>query len=129
MPEAYGGQSSNLNLETFSQQRNAVLAKSFQNVVASVNALTAAFEAAFPRITGTFTFGAAATVVVPQTAVAAGSIILLFANNASAGTLVGSVKSPYISARTVGASFTVATANAAAAAGTETFQYILVNPS
>lgn len=120
MPEGSG--TSLVNVETYSQQRNAVLAKYLAQLVA-------AFEAAFPRITGTFTFGAAATVIVLETATTANSVIALTPYNAAAGTLVGSAKSPYISARTPGVSFTVATASAAAAAGGEQFYYQLVNPS
>lgn len=80
------------------------------------------------RSTGSFTLGAAATTVVPNTEVTSTSLPLLIPTNAAAATLMGSNKSLYISARTAGASFTVATASAAAAAGTETFSYILVNP-
>lgn len=83
----------------------------------------------FPRISGSFTLAAAATTTVIQTNTAANSIVLLMPTNAAAGTLMGSTKSLYISARTVGASFTVATASGVAAAGTETFSYVIVNPS
>lgn len=83
----------------------------------------------FPRVNGSFTMTAAATTVVTQTAVTANCRIFLASTNAAAGTLVGSAKSPYISVKTVGASFTVATANAASAAGTETFDYVIVIPS
>ena len=88
-----------------------------------------ALLAIFPRVSGSFTLTAAATTVVTQTAITANSIILWMPTNAAAGTLQGSAKSLYVSARTVGASFTVATANAVAAAGTETFSYVVVNPS
>lgn len=81
-----------------------------------------------PRSTGSFTLSAAATTVVPNTEVTATSFPILIATNAAAGTLMGSNKSLYVSARTAGASFTVATASGVAAAGTETFSYILVNP-
>ena len=78
---------------------------------------------------GTFTMAAAATTVVPQPAVQANSNISLTSTNAAAGTLVGSAKSPYISAKSPGVSFTVATASGAAAAGTETFSYVIGTPS
>lgn len=113
------------NLETYSQQRNNMLAL----LRTAIQDMTAAFEAAFPRVTGTFTLAAAATTVVPDAHVQANSIITPTAMNATAGTLQGSAKALYISARSVGASFTVATANATAAAGTETFSYTLVTPS
>lgn len=76
--------------------------------------------------TGTCTLGAAASTVVSEAAVTAGSIIFLFPTNAAAGTLVGSAKSPYISAKSAGVSFTVTTADGAAAAGTETFNYLVI---
>jgi len=82
------------------------------------------------RITqGSFTMAAAATTVVLQPAVKANSNISLTAKNAAAGTLVGSAKSPYVSAISPGVSFTVATANAAAAAGTELFDYQITSTS
>jgi hypothetical protein len=95
-----------------------------------LTALIAAITAAFPpRIfTGSFTLGAAATTVVTDANVLSSSIIVAFPTNAAAGTLMGSAKSLYISAKSAGVSFTVATASAAAAAGTETFSYVIVNP-
>lgn len=76
---------------------------------------------------GTLTLGAAATTAVSNSGVTANSIILLFPTNAAAATLVSGASSPYISAKSAGVSFTVATANAAAAAGTETFNYLVLN--
>ncbi len=98
-------------------------------VVAQLAALVAAVLAVFPTavFTGSFTLGAAATTTVNNGHVTASSIIIPFPTNAAAGTLMGSAKSLYISARVVGVSFTVATASAGAAAGTETFSYIIVN--
>lgn len=81
-----------------------------------------------PRIQGTFTLAAAATTVVPQKSTTSTSVITLTPMNASAATLMGSSKALYVSARTAGASFTVATASAASAAGTEIFSYSLFNP-
>ncbi len=92
-----------------------------------LNGLLDAIRSGFPRTVGTFTMAAAATLVVPQTATQSTSNISLTALNAAAATLMGSAKSLYISARTQGASFTVATASGAAAAGTEQFQYELLN--
>lgn len=76
---------------------------------------------------GSFTMGAAATTVVPQALVTANSFIFLQPTNAAAGTLQGSNECLYISAKSAGVSFTVATAAGTAAAGTETFSYVLVN--
>lgn len=94
----------------------------------NIGALNIALQAILPRVIGALTFGASATAVVAEPAVRSTSIITLIPTNASAATLVGSAKSPYVSTRTVGASFTVSTANAAAAAGGEVFQYTLQNP-
>src|ERR1017187_8249248 len=71
----------------------------------------------FSRVSGTFTLAAAATTTVPQTKVAANSNITLTATNSTAATLMGSVKSLYVSAISPGVSFTVATASGASAAG------------
>lgn len=92
-------------------------------------ALTAAILAVFPTavFTGSFTLGAAATTVVNNGHVLSSSVIIPFPTNASAATLMGSAKALYISAKSAGVSFTVATASAGAAAGTETFSYLIVN--
>jgi hypothetical protein len=115
---------------------NTDLVTTLQGIIRQITAgntqlatLTAAILSVFPRITGSFTLAAAATTVVAQTGVNATSKILLSPTNAAAATLMGSTKSLYISAKTVGASFTVATASGVAAAGTETFDYVIVNPS
>ena len=91
--------------------------------------LIGVFRMAFPlhSNTGTFTMTAATTKTVADTTVTASSTILLMPTNATAATLVSGANSPYISARTPGASFTVATAGGGSAAGTETFQYIAVS--
>lgn len=98
------------------------------SIAKNIGALISTLQATLPRVTGTFTFGAAATAVVAEPAVRSTSIITLIPTNASAATLAGSAKAPYVSARTVGTIFTVSTANAAAAAGGEVFQYTLSNP-
>lgn len=74
---------------------------------------------------GTFTLAAAATTAVPDTAVTANSKVFLTPTNAGAASLMAGSKSLYHSANAAGVSFTVATADATAAAGTETFQYLL----
>jgi hypothetical protein len=82
----------------------------------------------FPRVIGTFTFGASATVSVSETNVTSATRgVVIIPTNASAGTLIGSTKSPYVSTLTPGSGFVVSTASGAAAAGTETFLYYLVN--
>lgn len=99
-----------------------------QGISSGLSNIYAALKALLPRVTGSFTFPAAATTTITEPAITATSIVQLIPTNASAATLVGSAKSPYVSARVAGTSFTVATASAAAAAGTETFTYILTNP-
>lgn len=104
------------------------LATNGKNLNLNISALISAIQSIFPRVSGTFTLAAAATTTVTQTAITATSIIVFTPTSASAGTLQGSVKCLYLSARTAGASFTVATASGGNAAGTETFQYFVVNP-
>lgn len=89
--------------------------------------LVTTLQTILPRITGTFTLAAAATTTVPQTATQSTSLITFTPLNASAATLMGSAKALYVSARTQGASFTVATASGASAAGGEIFSYALQN--
>ena len=103
--------------------------RQLSNANANMLTLIAAIESIFPRVNGTFTLSAAATLTVTQTGVTADSIILLSPTNASAATLMGSAKALYISARTAGASFQVSTASGGNAAGTEVFSYVVVNPS
>lgn len=92
-------------------------------------ALIAAINAAFPQVSnitgGTFTCGAAATTTVTQVLTQANSFILLMPTNAAAGTLMGGVKSLYVSARTANTSFAVSTAAGTNAAGTEQFSYLM----
>jgi hypothetical protein len=81
----------------------------------------------FPRIVGTFTLAAATVTVVTQPATAANSVLIPFATNGTAALTVRSL-GLFHSANTPGASFSVST-QGGAAAGSETFEYILVNPS
>lgn len=76
---------------------------------------------------GSFTLAAAATLVVPNANIRPTSVILLVPTSASAGALQAAATHLYISAKVAGTSFTVATANAAAAAGGETFDYVIIN--
>lgn len=95
-----------------------------------VSQLSALVQAIKGRVTsGTFTMTATATLVVPEPAVRSNSDIQISATNASAGALMGSNKSLYISAKTAGVSFTVTTASGVAAAGGETFSYLVNSPT
>lgn len=76
---------------------------------------------------GTFTCAAAALTTVANVNVTATSMIMLMPTNAAAATLMGGATALYVSARTAATSFGVTTANAAAAVGTETFEYFIIN--
>ena len=96
------------------------------NILKQLSQLTLAMTNAFPPVRrGTCRLGAAAATTVLDTAVTATGRIILFPTSASAATLTGSAGNIYVSAQVAGTSFTVSTANAAAAAGTETFSYVV----
>lgn len=97
-----------------------------QNISKLITTLTGLLP--FGGAFGTFTCAASATTTVTDVNVKTNSVILLMPTNAAAGTLQGSAKSLYISTRTLNTSFVVSTASAAAAAGTETFSYIIISP-
>jgi hypothetical protein len=96
-------------------------------MISQLSAIYTALNGMF-RNTGTFTMGAAATTVVTNAGIAANSQVVFIPTNAAAATLMGSTKSLYVSARSVGVSFTAATASGVAAAGTETFLYYVLTP-
>lgn len=102
-----------------------------QNTSAQFQALIAALVSSFPQVssitTGTFTCANATSTTVTQPLVAANSYIAFMPTNAAAGTLMAGANSLYTSARTANTSFVVSTAGGGSAAGTETFQYLLVN--
>ena len=109
---------------------------SFQNLetqqrlmIVAINGLRDAILATFPRVTGTFTLSAAASTVVANTSVTSTSKINWTPTNAAAATLLAGANNLYLSARTSGASFTLTTAAGGSPAGTETFDFTLVNPS
>jgi hypothetical protein len=77
---------------------------------------------------GTFNAANATSTVVNDTSVSASSFIGLMETNAAAGTLQAGTNRLYVSARSAGTSFTVATAGGGSAAGTETFVYIIISP-
>lgn len=95
-----------------------------QNISLLIQTLQSIF-----RNTGTFTWnGASATTTVLNAAVTATTQVLLIPTNAAAATLMGSNECPYVSSRVAGTSFTLSTAAGTAAAGTETFFYVLITP-
>jgi adenylosuccinate synthase len=74
---------------------------------------------------GTFTCANATTTTVNNANVKANSVILLMGTNAAAGALEAGANKPYVSARNAGVSFVIT--GAGAAAGTETYEYVIVN--
>ena len=87
--------------------------------------LVAIFSNLFPRASGNFSLTAASTKTVTDANVTSASYVVLIPTNAAAGTLIGSNKSLYVSYAS--GSFTVTTASGVAAAGGETFQYLVFN--
>jgi hypothetical protein len=100
---------------------SAVLATAIGDAIADAAGFTAHF--------GSFTCAANTNTTVSDVNVAANSMILWVPTNAAGGTLMGGTRSLYLSLRTAGASFRVTTASGVAAGGTETFIYIIINPT
>ena len=80
----------------------------------------------FPRAFGSFTMSATASKTVTDANCSSSSYVVLIPTNAAAGTLQGSTKCLYVTA--ANGSFTVTTASGVAAAGTETFNYLIFTP-
>ena len=101
----------------------------FQGANANLSAIAKALSNIFVGNTsiGTFTCASSATTTVTDANVKAGSAVVLVPTNAAAGTLQGSSKALYIVA--ANGSFAAKTASAAAAAGTETFLYLVATLS
>ena len=108
---ASGGASPTVGVESKLQMGNQILGQLLQ-----------LFQNLFPRTIGTFTMAAASSKVVTDANVTSASTVVLVPTNAAAGTLMGSAKSLYVTV--ANGSFTVATASAASAAGTEQFKYV-----
>jgi len=77
------------------------------------------------RVSGSFTAANNTDTTITNRATRADSVVTLMPTNDAAGTLQGSSKHLVVSARTLGASFVVSTADGVAAAGTETFEYLI----
>lgn len=77
--------------------------------------------------TGSFTCANNKDTVVANTNITSSSVIILEPTNAAAATLMAGATSLYTSAKVAATSFTVTTADASAAAGTETFNYRIIN--
>ena len=85
------------------------------------------WDAIITGLSGTFTMTSTATLAVANTLIHSSTRVILIPTNAAAATLMAGASSLYISAVADDTSFTVATADAGSAAGTETFEYVLVN--
>lgn len=97
------------------------------NLIAKLSALNTTIGNILPRVTGTFTMANATTTAVTQPSTKANSVIQWTPTNGAAATLI-LAKGVYLASQTVGTGFTLSTASGTAA-GTETFQYSLFNPS
>ena len=91
--------------------------------------LVTAVRDAFPRINGTFTLANATTTVVAEPSIAASGIVVFTPTNAAAA-LTQRTRGLYHdqAANVAGKTFTVST-QSGTASGTETFEYLVVNPS
>ena len=96
-----------------------------QGVVTNLSQLAQVFAGVFPRIVGSFTLAAQTTTVVAQVAITANSHVYPQATNTSAA-LLQRTSGLFISALNPGVSFSIST-QSGAAAGTETFNYFVVN--
>jgi hypothetical protein len=98
-----------------------------QGINSNLGQLVKDFASKFPlsAFSGSFKCAAATTTTVTDTNVKLNSKIFLMATNATAGALEAGANKPYVSARNAGASFVITSAGAAA--GTETYEYIVVN--
>lgn len=96
---------------------------------ANMASLTKVFSTRFAlsSFTGTFNMTATATITIPDTNVKSNSVIFFVPTNGAGAQLQGSAKQLYVSTRAPGTNFVAATGNAVAAAGTETFSYVILN--
>lgn len=97
-----------------------------QGIIRQLSAWVAAFQNRTSY--GSVTLAAAATTVVSNGFTGGNSLVILTPTNAAAATLMGSAAAPYVSVLSPGVSFTIATADGSAAAGTESFNYQLITP-
>jgi len=97
-----------------------------QGIISQLRSLVVAISGRVSS--GSFTMPAAASLTIAQPGIKANSVITLTPTNAAAATLMGSAKALYYTI-IAGTSFTVLTASAANAAGTETFNYLITTPT
>lgn len=94
-----------------------------KNLAELVGVLSSRF--ALSAFSGSFQMAASTSKTVTDANVKADSKIFLMATNTSAGALEAGANKPWVSARNAGVSFVLTCAGAAA--GTETYEYVIVN--
>jgi hypothetical protein len=122
---------SNLDTNNNGQQNQAspdTIVTLLQALVHYVGDIVGLLQTSFPRILGSFTMTATVTLAVPAPTITASGNVTITPRNAAAATLQSGPKALYVSAITAGTGFTVATADATTAAGTEIFSYAVTNP-
>jgi hypothetical protein len=103
------------------------LVSAIKGAVRNLAQLNTTLQAVFPRTVGSFTLAAGTTTTVTQPSIKANADVALTPTNATAA-LTQRSAGLFLSAITPGASFAVSTQNGTAQ-GSETFTYIVVNPS
>lgn len=103
------------------------LVSTIKGAVQNLSQLNTTLQNAFPRINGTFTLSAGTTTIVTQPSIGASGIPLITATNATAALTVRTA-GLFVSAMTAGVGFSLST-QSGTAQGTETFKYVVVNPS
>jgi hypothetical protein len=103
------------------------IVSTLQGGVRNLGQLVQVLSAAFPRTTGSLTLSNATVTVVADTSVTTSSIVLWSPTNAAAGLLERS-QGLYRASLSPGVSFTLST-QTGTAAGTETFDYVMINPA
>lgn len=103
------------------------LVSTLKGAVRNLAQLNSTLLSVFPRTIGSFTMTAGTTTTVTQPAVKANADVILTPTNSTAA-LTLRTAGLFLSTITPGASFAVSTQNGTAQ-GTETFTYVVVNPS
>ncbi len=97
------------------------------STLAAVQNIATAIYSTFPRISGTFTLANATLTVVTQPSTGANAVVTFTPKNAT-GALTLRTQGLFHATNTAGASFTLST-QSGSALGTETFEYVMLNPS
>jgi len=114
------------NIAALSTAVVSTLAVGNASTIVALNAIAAAITAVFLPATGTFTLANATVTVVAQSQVQTNSVPLFVATNGTAA-LTLRTQGLYVSAKTAGVSFSVAT-QTGVALGSETLAYVVITP-